>query len=105
MKKLVLRPYTTPQLALISLIFDKLIWSDKLISSLNRCDIAGFLDEVPAHGVAGVMGRVTLDAGQAAYLVEHRIDHPGVETTVAVGVGGRRKKQCRRFLFVKIEGF
>ena len=33
------------------------------------------------------MGRVTLDAGQAAYLVEHRIDHPGVESTVAVGVG------------------
>ena len=23
---------------------------------LNRCDIAGFLNEVPAHGVAGVMG-------------------------------------------------
>ncbi len=56
---------------------------------LNRCDIAGFLDEVPAHGMAGVMGRVTLDAGQAAYLVEHRIDHSGVETTVAVGVGCR----------------
>ncbi len=63
--------------------------------SLNRCDIAGFLDKVPAHGVAGVMGRVTFDAGQTAYLVEHRIDHPGVETTVAVGVGGRRKKQRR----------
>ena len=63
--------------------------------SLNRRDIAGFLDEVPAHGVAGVMGRMALDAGQAACLVEHRIDHPGVETTVAVGVGGRRKKQRR----------
>jgi hypothetical protein len=24
--------------------------------SLNRGDIAGFLDEVPVHGVAGVMG-------------------------------------------------
>ena len=53
--------------------------------SLNRRDIAGFLDEVPAHGVAGVMGGATLDAGQAADRVEHRIDHPGVETTVAVG--------------------
>ena len=57
--------------------------------SLNRRDISGFLDQVPTHGVAGVMGRVPLDAGQAAYLVEHRIDHPGFETTVAVGVGGR----------------
>jgi len=31
--------------------------------SLNRCDIAGFLDEVSAHGMAGVMGRVALDTG------------------------------------------
>jgi len=55
--------------------------------SLNRCNIPSFPDEVPAHGMAGVMGRVTFDAGQAAYFVEHRVDHPGVETTVAVGVG------------------
>ena len=54
---------------------------------LHSGDISGFLDEVPAHGVPGFMGRVTLDACQAAYLVEHRIDHPGVETTVTVGVG------------------
>ena len=60
--------------------------------SLNCRNIAGFLNKVPAHGMSGVMGRVTFDAGQAAHLVEHRIDHPGVETTVAVGVGGRRKK-------------
>jgi len=53
------------------LIFNKLIWSDKLF-------IAGFLNEVPPYGMAGVMGRVTLDVGQAAYLVEHPIDHPGV---------------------------
>jgi len=72
--------------------------------SLNRCDIAGFLDVVSAHGMTGVMGRVTLDAGQNADLFEHRIDHPGVETTVAVGVGGRRKKQHRRFPFLKIGG-
>jgi hypothetical protein len=39
--------------------------------SLNRGDITGFVDEVPGHGVAGVMGRVTLDACQVAYLVEH----------------------------------
>jgi hypothetical protein len=55
--------------------------------SLNRCDISGFLDKVSPHGVAGVMGRVTLDAGQAAHFVEHRIYHPGVETTVSMGVG------------------
>ena len=54
---------------------------------LNCGDIAGFLYKVPAHGMAGVMGRVTFDAGQAAYFVEHRVDQPGVETTVAVGVG------------------
>jgi len=40
--------------------------------SLNRGDITGFIDEVPAHGVASVMGRVTLDACQAADLVGHR---------------------------------
>jgi hypothetical protein len=33
---------------------------------LNRRDIAVFFDEVPAHGVARVIGSVTLDAGQAA---------------------------------------
>jgi hypothetical protein len=71
---------------------------------LDCGDIAGFLDEVPAHGVAGVMGSMALDASQAAYLVEHRIDHPEAETTVAVGVGGRRKKQRRRFPFLKIGG-
>ena len=58
--------------------------------SLNRRDVAGFLDQV-----TGVMGRMASNAGQAADFVEHRIDHPGVETTVAVGVGGWRKKQCR----------
>lgn len=67
--------------------------------SLNRCDVAGLLDEVPAHGVAGVMGRVALDAGKAAYLVEHGIDHPRVEPAVAVGVGGCGKKQRRRLPF------
>jgi len=30
------------------------------------------------------MERVALDACQVAYLVEHRIDHLGVETTAAV---------------------
>ena len=29
----------------------------------NRRDIAGFFDEVPAHGMAGVMGRVPRKAG------------------------------------------
>ena len=54
---------------------------------LNRRDIAVFLDEMPAHGVAGAMGHAALGAGQVAYRVKHRVDHPGVETTVAVGVG------------------
>ena len=63
--------------------------------SLNCGDVAGFFYEVSTHGVAGVMGRVTIDAGQATHFAEHRIDHPGVETTVAVGVGGRRQKQRR----------
>jgi len=43
---------------------------------MNCRDIACFLYEVPTHGVAGVMGRVTLDAGQAADLVEHRMEKP-----------------------------
>ena len=34
--------------------------------SLYRCDISGFVNEVPTHGMAGVMGRVSLDAGQDA---------------------------------------
>ena len=41
---------------------------------LNRCDIAGFHYEVPPHGMPGVMGRVTLDAGKAAHFVEHCIE-------------------------------
>jgi len=53
---------------------------------MNCRDIACFLYEVPTHGVAGVMGRVAFDTGQAVDLVEHRIDHPRVEPTVAVGV-------------------
>ena len=32
-------------------------------------------------------GGVAFDTGQVAYLDEHRVDHPGVETTIAVGVG------------------
>ena len=55
--------------------------------SLNRGDITGILNEVQTHGVAGVMGCVTLEAGQAEFRVEHCIDHPGIKTTIAVGVG------------------
>ena len=54
--------------------------------SLNRCDIAGFLDEVPSHGMSCVMGRVTPYPGQFANLIPNCIDHPGVESTVAMGV-------------------
>ena len=71
---------------------------------LNRRDVAGLLDEVPAHGVAVVMGRVAPYPSQITNLIPHRIDHPGVETTVAVGIGRRRKKQRRRFPFFKIGG-
>jgi hypothetical protein len=44
---------------------------------LHGGNISGFLNEVPAHGVASVMGCVTLYAGQAACFVEHRIDPLG----------------------------
>ncbi len=54
---------------------------------LNGCDISGFLNEVSAHGMAGVMGRVTLDAGQAAHLIENRVGHPGIKSAVTVSVG------------------
>ena len=55
--------------------------------SFNRCDIAGLLDEVPAHGVTGVVGSMALDAGQAADLVEHRTDHSVIKSAVTVSVG------------------
>ena len=51
------------------------------------------------------MGRVIFDAGQAAHFVEHRIDHLGVETAVAVGIGGQRKKQRQKFPFLKMRSF
>ena len=35
----------------------------KAIATLKRFIFDSILDELPAHGVAGVMGRVTLDAG------------------------------------------
>jgi hypothetical protein len=54
---------------------------------LNCCDIAGYIYKVSAQGVFSVMGRVALDAGRVAYFVEHRIYHPGIQPTVAVGVG------------------
>ena len=37
--------------------------------SLNHRDIASVVNEVPAHGMAGVMGCVALDAVLAAFLV------------------------------------
>ena len=58
--------------------------------ALDCGDVAGFFDEVPAHGVSGVVGGVAPYPGQFAYLIPNRVDHPGVEAAVAVGVGGRR---------------
>jgi hypothetical protein len=40
--------------------------------SLNCGDIAGFLTELPPHGMAGIKGNMALDAGQAESFVEHR---------------------------------
>ena len=34
-----------------------------------------------------VMGRMALDTDQAAHLLEHCADHPGVKPAFAVGVG------------------
>ena len=45
--------------------------------SLNRCDIAGLLDKVPALGVAGFVGSMALDAGKAAHFVDHCVDLSG----------------------------
>ena len=56
---------------------------------LNRRNIAGFLDEVPTHAMAGVMKRVAPYPGQFANLIPNRVDHLRVETTVAVGIGGQ----------------
>ena len=54
---------------------------------LNRCDILGFFDQMLAHGMPGIKERVTLEASQVAHFTEDRIDHPEVETTIAVTVG------------------
>ena len=69
--------------------------------SLNRRDIAGFLDEVSAHGMAGVMGRVTRDASQVAHLVENRIDHPGIQPTVAMALVTGERNSAGDFQFLK----
>ena len=63
--------------------------------ALHRCHVAGFLDQVPAHGVAGVMRGVALDTGQPADLVPGRVDHLRVQPAIAVWVGSWRKKQRR----------
>ena len=55
--------------------------------SLNRGDIAGFLDEVPAHGVAGVVRGVAFNSSQPADLIPGGVDHLRVQSAVAVGVG------------------
>jgi hypothetical protein len=52
---------------------------------------------VLAHGVAGVIGRVTLDPGKAACLAKHRIDHLGIEPTVALNVGISKLIGCGSF--------
>ena len=62
--------------------------------SLNCRDVAGLLYEVPAHGVAGVMGGVTPYPGQIACLIPNRIDHPGVKSAVAGG-------ECNSHKFIK----
>ena len=41
---------------------------------LNRCDIAGFLYVVPAHGMVGAMRSVSPYPGQTAHFVEHCIE-------------------------------
>ena len=41
----------------------------------NRRNIAGFLDEVPTHAMAGVMKRVAPYPGQFANLIPNRVDH------------------------------
>jgi len=54
--------------------------------SLDSGDISGFLDEVPTHGMAGVMGGVASYSGQITNFIPHRIDDPGIQPTVAMGV-------------------
>ena len=56
--------------------------------SLDCGDVAGFFDEVPAHGVAGVVGGVAPYPGQITNLIPNGVDYSGVEAAVAVGVCG-----------------
>ena len=63
--------------------------------SLNRGDITGFIDEVPAHGVAGVVGRELVEPARQG----RRHHDPGSDLRVhllhhqAVGATGSAKRQ------------
>jgi hypothetical protein len=55
--------------------------------SLIRRDVAGFLNQMSAHGVADVMSRVPPYPGQLTDFAPNCIYHPGIQSTVAEGVG------------------
>ena len=51
---------------------------------LDRCHVAGLLDDVAAHRVPCAVGRPALDAGGFADIVPHIVDNLGRETTISV---------------------
>ena len=63
---------------------------------LHGGQVAGFLDQMFAHGVAGGMRGVTFNLGKLTGLVPDGVNHFWAEPAVAVRRGGRRKKQSWR---------
>ena len=62
---------------------------------LHCSQVAGFLDQVLAHGVPGGMRSVAFDLGQASGFVPDGVNHLRTEPADAMRRGGRRKKQGR----------
>ena len=63
--------------------------------ALDCGQVAGFFDQVLAHGVAGVVRGVAFNTGEPADLVPGGVNHLWIQPTVAVRIGDRRKKQRR----------
>ena len=70
--------------------------------ALDGFQVAGFFNQVLAHGVAGVLRGVAFNTCEPADLVPGGVDHLRVQPAVAVRGGGQRKKQRQRALSFKI---
>ena len=70
---------------------------------LYRRHIAGLLHNEHPHAVPGrVRGLVLIDPGKITDLIPHRIDHLRGQSTITVGIGGRREKQGMTLPFLQV---